>query len=329
MNILYIAVDIILGECRFTQFNPLSRSHCMIDDPGCLYDSECADPTWKCCKGPCHYNECLPSTDSPTPAEIAQSSTAVPDALTQPESPHNIEPPPPPATRIATRQQTSNTAEGSAVVETTTSLQQLVSRTPVVSQRRTVTATSIPVNTRSDTQREPVQPTQAHISVPAPNVPTTQAPTSKAQTVNRERVVQPSGRSDTRPTAVTANLRAYEEDQAAESRPQPRAQSSPPEINVPIPQQPSNSGNDYFVSSPSSSTTDNPFQSTTFGRIMQPTRSQSNRFFNSFDNRLQSALPIPYTNLFGSETQSNREGTTLNMFDSPFFPFSFNGFTKR
>ena len=79
-----------IGECRFTKFNLLSRSHCMIDDPGCLYDSECMDPTWKCCQGPCPYKECLPSTVSPLPAELIERQQ---QTLT---GGSDIPPPPPP-----------------------------------------------------------------------------------------------------------------------------------------------------------------------------------------------------------------------------------------
>ena len=59
-----------LGQCRFTEFNFLASLHCLIDDPGCKFDSECSEPTWKCCKGPCRYKECLPSTVSPSPQDL-------------------------------------------------------------------------------------------------------------------------------------------------------------------------------------------------------------------------------------------------------------------
>lgn len=69
-NVVLVMLSLFTGECRFTQFNLLASLHCLIDDPGCKYDSECSEPTWKCCNGPCSYKECLPSTVSPTPADI-------------------------------------------------------------------------------------------------------------------------------------------------------------------------------------------------------------------------------------------------------------------
>lgn len=64
---------ILLGDCKLTRFDPIATLHCMIDDPGCKYDSECSEPSWKCCSGPCNYKECLPSTESPS---VTQSTRA-------------------------------------------------------------------------------------------------------------------------------------------------------------------------------------------------------------------------------------------------------------
>lgn len=224
----------LIGECRFTEFNYLARLHCMVDDPGCQYDSECAEPTWKCCQGGCPYKECLPSTVSLSPSDLqkqlrASTSTTSPSRVDTDIAGHQTAPPRPEVasttTTVATHERGSRRHPPSGEMTTT----QFIVSSPVQGHEAvrptttTPTAEDLRFPSALPVTRLPIRSSARQPTRPAP-VPQTEPPSRPATREPSRPQTEPPRRSSLipqiRPTSrLAADPRLHPRDHPTTTRP--------------------------------------------------------------------------------------------------------------